>query len=263
MTEPDVPGYDIVLLAGQSNMSGRGTPFSPKTDPSDPRILQWRTHGTTGIQLAEEPLDMHDTPRGIGPAMPFARWYAARSLTPARKLLLVPTAHGGTRITVDDEWRRGPAGNLYANAIAQTLAARAAAHAAEPEGEHRIVAVLWCQGESDGDANVSGEDYRSDLDAVIRGFRTDLGVDDLPVVILTMMPEYLPIGTRAAIDAVHHDTPNRLPRTSVAIGESGAGALADGNHYDAAQQRRNGRAMYEAWAGIVEGSSTGDLTPAR
>lgn len=247
------PGYDIVILAGQSNMSGRGTPFSGTTDRVNSRVDQWKTHGTLGIQPATEPLDMHDTPSGIGPGLQFARWYAARRLSPNRRVLLVPAAHGGTRITVDAHWRRGVAGNLYANMITQTTAALAAANAIAGTS-NRIVGMLWCQGESDGDASVTGPAYLADFDAILNGVRTDLGIADLPLVVMTMMPQYLSTGTRAAINAVHRETPLRIAGTDVAVGQSGVG-LNDGNHYDAAQQRSNGRAVYDAFERIKEGLS--------
>lgn len=245
------PGYDIVILAGQSNMSGRGTPYSTTTDPVNPRIFQYKskTPNANTIVPAAEPLDMHDTPTGIGPGLQFARWYAARALDPARKVLLVPVAHGGTPLVSNAAlaWRRGVAGNLYANMISQAQGALAAAGTGA-----RIVAMLWVQGETDGDANVTGAAYQTDFDALLNGIRTDLGVSDLPIVIGTMVPEYLTTGTRTQINGVHRSTPLRVARTDVAVGASGAN-MGDGNHYNAAGQRANGRAMYDAFERITQG----------
>lgn len=248
------PGFDIVLLWGQSNMSGRGTPYSTRTDPANPAIKQWRTSGTLGIQEAREPLNMHDIPSGIGPGLQFARWYAARRLVPGRKVLLVPCAHGGTQLSTTETplgWRRGVAGNLYANGIAQAQAALAAANAI-PGTVNRIVVVLWLQGETDGTNLVPGETYRADLDADITGSRTDLGIADLPWVIGTMVPEYLSVGTRAAINAVHRDTPNRLDKVDVAVSAANMNK-GDGNHFDGPGNRFNGKAMFDAFERIVEG----------
>jgi hypothetical protein len=246
-----IEGYDIVLLMGQSNMSGRGTPFSSTTDPINPRIFQYRSGSPNAntIQPASEPLSMHDTPSGIGPGLQFARWYAARRLVGNRKVLLVPVAHGGTPLVSNAVlgWRRGVSGNLYANAVARVAAALVAGGSGS-----RIVAALWLQGETDGDANVTGAAYLADFDAMLNGLRTDLNLSALPIVVGTMVPEYLSTGTRAQINAVHRDTPNRILGTDVAVSAAGAN-LGDGNHFNATGQRYNGRAMFDAYERIAEG----------
>ena len=250
------PGYDIVLLAGQSNMSGRGTPFSRELDPLDPRIDQWGTHGRLGIKPATEPLDMHDVPSGIGPGLQFARWYAAARPAPQRKVLLVPTAHGGTPLSSDDSplgWRWGVPGNLAENAVTQTLAAKRSADAV-PGTTNRIVAILWLQGETDGDRLTPSETYRADLDALIAGLRRALDAPEAPFIVGTMAPEYLSTGTRAHIDVVHRDTPNRVARTDVAVAPIGM-THDDGNHFNAAGARFIGRAMFEAFERVSDGTA--------
>lgn len=252
-------GYDIVILAGQSNMSGRGTPFASTTDPVHPLVFQYGNSGAAKntITPASEPLLMHDTPSGIGPGLQFARWYAARALKLNRKILLVPVAHGGTPLSSNSTlgWRRGVAGNLYANMVAQAQGALAAAGA-----DSRIVAALWLQGETDGDANTTGSQYQTDFDALVNGLRTDLGISALPFVVGTMVPEYLSTGTRAAINAVHRDTPNRISKTDVAVSATGQN-LGDGNHFNAAGQRYNGRAMFDAFERIANGLLPYSETP--
>ena len=37
----DDPGYDLILLAGQSNMQGSGLPLDPVLDAADPRDWQY------------------------------------------------------------------------------------------------------------------------------------------------------------------------------------------------------------------------------
>jgi hypothetical protein len=246
-----IQGYDIVILAGQSNMSGRGTAFSAATDPANPRIFQYKSKAPNAntIVAAAEPLDMHDTPTGIGPGLQFARWYAARKLVGNRKVLLVPVAHGGTPLVSTNAlgWRRGVTGNLYANMVTQAQGALAAAGTGS-----RIVAALWLQGETDGDNGVTNVQYQTDFDALINGLRTDLSIPDLPFIVGTMVPEYLSTGTRPAVNAVHRDTPNRIARTDVAVSAVGQNN-GDGNHFNAPGQRANGKAMFDAYERIMEG----------
>lgn len=250
-------GYDLILLWGQSNMSGRGVPYdTTRYDPSDPRIQQWGASGTYAgvISQAIEPLAMKDVPSGIGPGLTFARWYL-HSAPVNRRVLLVPSALGGTQLSTASTtgWRRGVTGGLYAQAVAQAQAALTAAGA-----NARITAILWIQGETDGDNGISGSAYQTDLDALIAGARTDLGLPTLPFVMGQMVPEYLATGTRAAINVVHLATPSRNTRVRIAPGVY-ANNNADGNHYNAVGQRVLGRAMFDAYQRILTGAS--DTTP--
>jgi len=250
-------GYDLILLWGQSNMSGRGTPYdTTRYDPSDPRIQQWGASGTYAgvISQAIEPLAMLDVPSGIGPGLVFARWYLHSSPV-NRRVLLVPSALGGTQLSTASAtgWRRGVAGGLYAQAVAQAQAALAAAGT-----NARIAAILWIQGETDGDNGISGATHQTDLDALITGARTDLGLPSLPFVMGQMVPEYLATGTRAAVNTVHLGTPGRNTRCRIAAGVYGQN-LGDGNHYNAVAQRVMGRSMFDAYQRVLTGAS--DPTP--
>jgi hypothetical protein len=244
-------GYDVILLAGQSNMSGRGTPYSATTDPGQPMIFQYKgkapNKGT--IIPAAEPLDMVDTPNGIGPGFQFARWYVANGLNNGRKVLLVPTAQGGTPLTrvATPTWKPSVTGSLYSNAISQANGAIAA------EAGSKIVAVLWLQGETDGDLNASGTDYQADFDALINGFRANItGAATVPFILAGMVPEYLGTGTRQAINNVHGDTPNRITRTAY-VPPPTASHLGDGNHYNAAGARKIAEDMFTAYMRVFTG----------
>lgn len=244
-------GYDVVVLAGQSNMSGRGGAYdATRYDPIDPRIQQYGTSGAFAnlISQAVEPLAMIDTPTGMGPGIVFARWYA-RTIPVNRSVLLVPVALGGTAFeSGTNRWKvtHTPIGNnLYETAITQTTAALAAAGS-----NARVVAALWLQGETDGDNNVTQNTYAADLDALINGLRTRLGVPGLPFIVGQMVPEYFSTGSRTAINAAHLDTPNRVTRTAVALAPT-ASNNGDGNHFNAPGQRIIGKRMFDAYRQIV------------
>jgi len=242
-------GYDVILLAGQSNMSGRGGPYSSNLDPVSERIFQFRsTSPANTIVAASEPLDMHDAASGIGPGLQFARKYLS-TLPLNRKILLVPVAHGGTALTSTAAlgWRAGVTGNLYANAVAQTLAAITAGGPGS-----RLTAILWVQGETDGDNNTTASQYQTDLDALIDAFRTDLATPNAPFIIGQMVPDYLMTGTRAAIDNVHSSTPRRKSRTAF-VRSPYEMNNSDGNHFNAAGQRIIGPAMFAAYQQVIAG----------
>ena len=240
-------GYDVILLIGQSNMSGRGAAFDlTHYDPVDPRIYQYGDSGSYAgvISMAVEPLSMHDIPTGMGPGLVFARWYLQYA-PPNRRVLLVPCAHGGTSFGHDQglTWMVGDSSvpNLFENAISQTQAALAAGGI-----NSRVVAALWIQGETSGDNAVTGSVYQTDLDLLISSLRSRLSLPNLPFILGQMVPEYLSTGTRAQINAVHIDTPRRFTYCGFSYGAV-AQNNGDGNHYNAPGQRLNGAAMFRAY----------------
>lgn len=249
-------GYDIILLLGQSNMSGRAVVDTVNYDIPQPIVDQYAAAGPQAgvISAAVDPLGQADyvaLGNTLGPGTTFARWYS--TLMPAgRRILLVPAAYGGTPLVSAVSplgWRRGVAGNLYAQALAQAQGALVMAGAGA-----QIVAALWVQGEADGNANITGAAYQSDLDALISGLRTDLGVPNLPFIIGGMVPEYLSTGTRAAIDTVQAATPGRQSYVGYAAGPHNQN-LGDGNHYNAVGARLLGRYMFTAYNQVVNGTA--------
>lgn len=259
------PGYDIIIGFGQSNMSGRGTPFDTViSDPANSRIFQYATSGGSAntIIAAGEPLAMIDTPTGIGPLFQFARRYARRFLTTGRNILLVPVAQGGTALvpTTGTTWNSTPTTSLYHKAVVQAQAAITAGGTGS-----RIVASLWIQGETDGDSTATGPAYQTAFDALIAKWRTDLTIPTIPFIVGQMVPDYLSTGTRAQIDAVQKDTPNRLRYTDFASGTSG-NTMGDGNHYNAAGQRLMAAEMFTRYENVIVGlapnatANTNDVT---
>lgn len=224
---------DILLLAGQSNMEGRG--LRDGLEPSDGRVFQFKgAAGFPGYRTISPDLAPLHHPGsklpaedlfGIGEVI--GRLYAEIT---GRRVLLVPTACGGTPVVAPpSRWMPGtPGGDLYENAIAQANRALAAAEAVEPS---RFVGTFWIQGETDGDGGIDGETYRAALTALIAGFRARItGAAASWFVLGGMVPEA--IATRpgyAAIDAAHRRVADEVP--GVALAEGPAGHTADDLHY--------------------------------
>lgn len=236
-------GYDVILLLGQSNMSGRGTPTSAVIDPVNPRIFQMKgkdpNKGT--VIAAAEPLDMVDVPTGIGPGFQFARRYVAAGLNGPRNVLLVPCAQGGTPLvsTAAPTWNPGTSGSLYDNAVAQATAAAALTGA-------RVVAALWVQGETDGDSSALGNDYLNALTTLVSGIRAAAGVPDLPFIIGQMVSEYLDTGTRQQINAAHLAAADHITGVTFVPGPKNMN-LGDGNHYNRTGAVKLAEAMFDAY----------------
>ncbi|KAF8024566.1 hypothetical protein BT93_F1669 [Corymbia citriodora subsp. variegata] len=172
----------IFLLAGQSNMAGRGGVVNdsstgwiemwdgvvpPKCSPN-PSILRL-TANLTWVK-AREPLhadiDTNKT-NGIGPSMAFANAILGQDRS-LGSVGLVPCAIGGTRIS---EWERGTF--LYDQLMRR---ARAATNAGGT-----IRALLWYQGESDTVEESDAVQYKGRLEKFFSDVRTDLQSPELPI----------------------------------------------------------------------------------
>ena len=260
------PGYDVVLALGQSNQCGRGSGTDPRLDWADPRIDQYGRATADGvttyanqISAAVDPLSYPEnrvSTSGPSPALTFARRYV-RTLSPNRRVLIIPAAWGGTGLLVPGgssgkQWSVGftPSSNsLYALAVAQTQAAITEAG----PGNHRIVAALWVQGEQDGDNSIAGSAYRAALDTLIDSLRIDLATPNLPFIIGQLVPRFLDhvsSPTRRAINNEQLDTPRRKHHSAFAYGPPASDLsydANDANHYSSAGLRFVGRSMWAAY----------------
>ena len=239
--------YDVILLAGQSNMQGAGRPLRDLEEW--PTIWQYPAANKPAagqIIPAVDPLQNPGTISSLiahGPGLFFAREYAIRH--PGRRVLLVPAAYSGTAFSSDLpntwDWTAG-AGNLAARAVEQTLAAIAAAG----DGA-RLAAVLWHQGEGDTPGSTAPL-YKDRLSGFITWIRDQLDAPDVPFVIGQMAhdrkgtTEGSQVVDRAHMEmqALHEVT--GFARTRPAMSNPG-----DLTHLSARGQILMGEAMYAAW----------------
>ncbi|GKV10284.1 hypothetical protein SLEP1_g21675 [Rubroshorea leprosula] len=164
---------DIFILAGQSNMAGRGGVTDNKWDgvvppecAPNPSIL--RLNAKLGWEEAHEPLhvdiDVGGT-CGVGPGMAFANEIRARS-SKIGVVGLVPCAVGGTAINT---WARGT--QLYNQLVNRTKES--------VKGGGSIRTVLWYQGESDTVRKEDAEAYKGNMEKLISDLRSDLNLPSL------------------------------------------------------------------------------------
>lgn len=249
ISPPGVPLTEVhvILLAGQSNMSGRAEPVPEGV--FDPRVFQYGAHRRV-IEPATGLLDMHDTPTGMSYALVFARDYAAR-LPENSVILLVPGAHGGTGFTTTIQdppppgcstsaggtWQVGRTSstiNLYDRLLEQASAALIAAR------EHfraavTVRALLWHQGENDALNGINEFAYAAHLKALIHGVRVHVGEPDLPVLIGGMSPEWMRrTPGAAAVHRAQRHLARDLRRTAFIPGQQGTGRPGDAIHYSRA-----------------------------
>ncbi|KAJ9560175.1 hypothetical protein OSB04_005335 [Centaurea solstitialis] len=169
-------GQSIFLLAGQSNMSGRGgvvnltwDGYIPPESSSNPAVLRLSANLTW--ERATEPLHRDiDVAKvcGVGPGMAFAN-SLLRKDSSVGVVGLVPCAIGGTNIS---QWARG--GVLYNEMIRRANAAVG--------GGGTIRGLLWYQGESDTLTLEDAEAYGSRLRRFFANVRSDLHLPLLPII---------------------------------------------------------------------------------
>lgn len=166
----------IFLLAGQSNMAGRGGVINNRWDrvvppQSYPNPSIFRLNAKLRWVEAKEPLHIDiDTNHtcGLGPGMSFANTLLANEpgLGP---ILLVPCAVGGTSIS---DWAHG--GLLYRRLVRR-------ARAALRDGG-TIQALIWYQGERDTLFREGALDYQRRLEKFFSDLRADLQSPMLPII---------------------------------------------------------------------------------
>ncbi|MES2831451.1 MAG: sialate O-acetylesterase [Pseudomonadota bacterium] len=258
-------GYEIILLAGQSNMAGRGlmpSPLDADGAPSE-NIKMW--HPSQGILTAKDPI-IHSEPLrpGVSMGMTFAKAYLERLKDtgfPNRKILLVGAAWGGTGFAPDASGKQRwlatqdatVGGDLYRTAVQRANSAIGAALAAEPTS--KFAGILWHQGESDLIAdNVSS--YAVKHTALMKALRTNIrDADNAAVVVGEMTPCMWAqcessVGSVSAEDRATmlnylHNIQNVLPNSawvsSAGLGGNGAG---DKVHFNTPSQRELGRRYF-------------------
>jgi hypothetical protein len=171
----------LFILAGQSNMSGRGD--LPLEQVVHPRVYlfgndyRWK--------VAREPIDFagaqvdlvsKDTDAGFGPGLAFATSLIKRN--PDWAIGLIPCAKGSSSIA---EWQRNLAEtSLYGSCLKRV-------RAATPMG--KVAGLLFFQGEEDAidpnrapNRSISGSNYAMSFSKFVSDIRNDLALVRLPVV---------------------------------------------------------------------------------
>lgn len=224
----------VFVLAGQSNMSGRGEVGEIDRTPH-PRVFVLNQDDEWVI--ATEPLHF-DKPKivGVGPGLAFAKKVADQN--PSIRVGLVPTAVGGSPI---ETWTTG--------AIHESTGLRPWDDAVRrlQVAKHRgeIKAILWHQGEGDSGAQRAPL-YEDRLHDLIGRFREVAGDDELLFLVgqLGQFNEWSE--GRKIVNAVHETVPATVPYTGF-VSSDGLTDKGDGSHFDAASARELGRRYAQAY----------------
>jgi hypothetical protein len=282
--ESEADGYDVIVVAGQSNAVGRGlgdVVEKPVYLQEVNRVFQLGRFGADdgNIIPASEPLQHWGQVPGKNPdrkgfAYPLALRYAHHGLAKQRKVLLVPVARGSTTILL---WDREQQGFTHAGiddsgpTILWDDMVRRTRQALESHPGNRLVAVLWHQGEADINALANprsglhkfmtgGGLYRAKLEELRAELRTTFDVPgQKPFMFLigecseTWAPmKGSAVGRKAKADiaaamkAAAASDPTGASQLVSSAGIVGTNPGEDGLHFSATGALQLGERFYEA-----------------
>lgn len=235
---PPKDSFHLFLLAGQSNMAGRGD-VSDEDSEINPQILALNAAGEW--QHAVDPIHWDKPVAGVGLARSFAREYLKDH--PGVTIGFIPAACGGSPIST---WVPGAFfdqtnSHPYDDAISRTKNAVKSG---------TLKGILWHQGESDCHPGLA-EAYEIALSELLARFRTEMDAANLPIV-LGQLGQFAvnPWGEHTRqVDAATQ----RIAAASPLVGfvsSEGLGCKADGIHFDSAALHEFGKRYYAVFQRI-------------
>lgn len=239
--------HSVSISVNNSGVTPTGTVFARAKNVSLKEVLGTGISYTKPVIPAFSDLDFTNiSAMGIDPACHMAQRLLDRQI--AKRVTIIPTAVGGTGFS-DNNWNP-PSDPRYADTVTKLTAAMAANPFAVP-------VLAWVQGEQDGTAGWSQDEYITAFTAMIEGFRGITGCETMECIIGEMVPEYTnsrytssrPLGTQAShrrIDAAHRALPDLIPGVSFVEMDFGYQQASQPYHYNAAGARRLGYLMGEA-----------------
>lgn len=237
----------VFLLAGQSNMAGRGVLSSSSAGAPDDRIAVLDAEGHWKSP-AVHPLH-YDKPEraGVGPGLAFARAVIDFLPEGERRIGLLPCAFGGSALARWDPKREGSLFRAAVQRVQEVLG--------EVGGGSRLSGILWHQGETDSGSIESANAYEFVLVEVITALRSACGDADLPTI-LGELPRFINVedprfrlfcevsrATAAAALALG-------PRVAV-VSTASLGHRGDRLHFSAAAADELGRRYAWKWLAIA------------
>jgi hypothetical protein len=235
---PPADNLWVFLLAGQSNMAGRGL-VAPEDTISNPRILTIDQRGQ--LVYAKEPLHFYEANlQGLDCGLSFGEKLISE-LPDSISILILPTAVGGSSIEqwLEDSTHRGVA--LLSNFKEKVAIG----------SEHgTIKSILWHQGESNANADKLPT-YRDKLATLFQIFRKETAMDSLPILVGELAAFPKNYDNRQAVNSIIHDYATTDPNTKV-IYTQDLMHKGDSTHFDADGQRKMGVRFAEAYLELIK-----------
>mgnify|MGYP002713094055 CR=1 FL=1 len=220
----------VFILAGQSNMAGRGV-VEPQDTITSKAI--YTLNKDLQLELAKEPLHFYESKlKGVGPGFAFAK-ELEKHIPESVEIVLVPCALGGSSINqwLGDSLHRGV--HLYSNFKTRLDTAKKLGS---------VKAILWLQGESDANTRDLPM-YEMKLRDLFQRFRKDAGNETMPILAGELgtysEPESRNHNWKLLNDILNQEA-NTDPNLYV-ISSEGLTSNPDHIHYNSASQRILGK----------------------
>jgi len=233
MTPPSKQNVWVFILAGQSNMAGRGL-VEPGDTVVDQRILTINRAGQ--LILAKEPLHWYEPERtGLDCGFSFGKTMI-KKISGDNYILLIPTAIGGSSISqwIGDSLYRGV--KLLSNFHEKAAIAKQYG---------TIKGILWHQGESDANERDIPH-YKERLGELFRQFRLIAGNNDLPILLGELGSFSKDQEHFSLINKAIHDYSSNDKNTAV-ITTGDLKDRGDSLHFNSNGQRMMGQRFAEAY----------------
>jgi hypothetical protein len=251
VTLPEPKRFHLFLLAGQSNMAGRGDVEAADKEP----IVNVLALDARGAWVhATDPVHWDKPSAGVGLARAFAIEYSRTH--PGITVGLVPAACGGSPIAswAPGQYFEDTKSHPYDDAIARAKGAMTVG---------TLRGILWHQGESDRSPALAPR-YEQALRTLIARFREDLHAPDVPFLV-GQLGQFLGGGqwdewTRQ-VDRAQQDVAQTVPVCAFVLSH-GLSSKPDNLHFDARSLREFGKRYAVALASLTS-VDTGSATKSK
>jgi hypothetical protein len=233
----------VFIMAGQSNMAGRGT-VEPQDTVTHPRILTIDSLGN--VIKAKEPLHFYEPSRvGLDCGLSFAKTLLLK-LPENDTIMIIPTAVGGSAVSqwLGDSLYRNV--KLLSNFKEKVVIGR-------QHGE--IKAILWHQGESDANER-SIEAYPSKIPQLLSTFRSIVENDSLPIFMGELGSYSNNNDYWQMVNTAIHEYAATDQNVSV-IGTQDLIHKGDTVHFNSQGQREIGKRFAESYLNLTKSASGG------
>lgn len=237
---PPKEDFHLFLLAGQSNMAGRGK-VAPQDRMAHPRVLML-TQDNRWVP-AVDPLHF-DKPGIVGVGVGRTFGIQIAEAEPEVTIGLIPCAVGGSPIA---SWAPGSfyeatKSHPYDDALRRCKRALK---------DGTLKGILWHQGESDSNPEKASV-YEQKLHALIARFRRELSAPDVPFLAGQMgqFRERPWSDAKKRVDAAHQNLPEKVPHTAF-VSSDGLSHKGDEVHFDTVSYRELAKRYARAYQSLT------------